>query len=105
MKYVPGLSMLRSILLAVGLLAAATAFGEATAPATAAHPEKPGVRLRALFAASDEATLKRNPIRALFRGDPRYADQFGDYISDAYFAAEKQAAVHDLAALAHIDRS
>jgi uncharacterized protein (DUF885 family) len=104
MKHVPGLPMRRSTLLAVGLLATATAFGEAAPSATAGHPKKPEVRLRALFAASDEATLKRNPIRALFRGDPRYADQFGDYISDAYFTAEKQAAVHDLAALAHIDR-
>jgi uncharacterized protein (DUF885 family) len=105
MKLVPGLSMLRSISLAVSLLAMATAFGEEARPAPAAHPEKPGMRLRALLAASDEASLKRNPIRALFRGDPRYADQFGDYISDAYFAAEKQAAVHDLAELARIDRS
>jgi uncharacterized protein (DUF885 family) len=63
-----------------------------------------GIALRALFAASDEAHLKRNPLEALFRGDMRYADQFGDYITDAYFAAEKQAAVDDLAALARIDR-
>lgn len=49
--------------------------------------------------------LERNPIQALFRGDKRYASQFGDYISDAYFAAEKQAAIADLAALARIDRA
>jgi uncharacterized protein (DUF885 family) len=62
-------------------------------------------RLFALFAASDEGNLKRNPIQALLRNDLRYADQFGDYLSDAYFAAEKDAAVRDLAALARIDRS
>jgi uncharacterized protein (DUF885 family) len=62
-------------------------------------------RLRALFAASDEEYLKRNPLQALFRGDPRYADQFGDYISDAWYAAEKDAAMRDLAALARIDRN
>jgi len=61
-------------------------------------------RLLALFAASDEAALKRNPLQALFRGDLRYADQFGDYITDAYFAAEQQAAADDLAALGAIDR-
>jgi uncharacterized protein (DUF885 family) len=61
--------------------------------------------LRALFDASDEAQLGRNPIDALFRGDLRYADRFGDYLSDAYFAAERRAAEQDLAALAKIDRA
>jgi uncharacterized protein (DUF885 family) len=76
----------------------------ATATATATAPDAEGARLRQLFTASDEAMLRRNPIQALFRGDPRYADQFGDYISDAYFAAEKAAAEADLAALGRIDR-
>jgi uncharacterized protein (DUF885 family) len=61
-------------------------------------------RLFALFAASDEGNLKRNPIQALLRSDLRYADQFGDYISDAWYAAEKAAAVRELAALARIER-
>jgi len=61
--------------------------------------------LRSLFAASDEAYLERNPLDALSRGDLRYADRFGDYLSDAYLAAERQAAVQDLAALSRIDRS
>lgn len=61
--------------------------------------------LRALFTASDEAYLERNPIDALFRGDLRYADRFGDYLSDGYFAAERRAAEQDLAALGRIDRS
>jgi len=71
------------------------------APAT--HGED--ARLFALFAASDEASLKRNPLNAMFRGDMRYADQLGDYISDAYFNAERAADEHDLAALHRIDRS
>src|SRR6202012_5814546 len=57
------------------------------------------------FHDSDEAALRRNPLQALVRGDPRYADRFGDYISDAYFAAERQAAQSDLATLAAIDRA
>jgi uncharacterized protein (DUF885 family) len=61
-------------------------------------------RLLALFAASDEGNLRRNPVQALVRNDLRYAAQFGDYISDAYFAAEKAAALNELAALARIDR-
>jgi uncharacterized protein (DUF885 family) len=61
-------------------------------------------RLRALFAASDEDNLRRNPIMAIFRGDMRYADQIGDFITDEYFDAERAAAVANLAALAEIDR-
>ena len=49
-------------------------------------------RLAALFAADDEARLKRNPLNALFRGDMRYADRFGDFITDTYFANERSAA-------------
>ena len=53
---------------------------------------KPGARLHRLFHESDEANLRRNPISAMFRGDLRYADRLGDYISDAYYAAERAAA-------------
>ncbi len=67
--------------------------------------ETPSAKLTQLFIASDEANLKRNPLQALFRGDMRYADQFGDYVSDAWFAAEKAAIEADLEALAVIDRA
>jgi uncharacterized protein (DUF885 family) len=97
--------MLKSILLAAALLVATPGFGQPSPSTPAVRPDSPAQRLRALFAASDEESLKRNPIEAIFRGDPRYADRFGDYISDAYFAAERQAAVNDLAALARIDRA
>jgi uncharacterized protein (DUF885 family) len=72
-------------------------------PAATAESEK--AKLWALFKQSDEDSLRRNPIQALFRGDQRYADQLGDFISDQYYAAEKAAAEKDLAALAGIDRS
>ncbi len=74
-----------------------------TAPAVAeksAHD-----RLFDLFKASDEASLKRNPLSALFRGDLRYADRLGDNITDEYFAAERAAAEADLAALHAIPRA
>ena len=88
------------------LLALLAAIGLAAVAAPAADaPGKAGEQLRALLARSDEANLKRNPLFALFRGDLRYADQFGDYISDDYYAAERQAAREDLDALAHIDRA
>jgi uncharacterized protein (DUF885 family) len=96
--------MLKSILLAIMLVVAAVQVQAAPAAAPTGGAD-PGAQLRKLFAASDEAHLRRNPLEALWRGDPRYADQYGDYISDAYFAAEKKSAGEDLAALARIDRS
>ncbi len=92
----------------------ATACAQPTPPAmTAAEPPPTAPtplpsadeRLTALFHDSDEANLKRNPINALYRGDIRYADRLGDYISDAYFAGERAAAESDLRNLATIDRS
>ena len=61
-------------------------------------------RLFQLFKDSDEASLKRNPINALFRGDMRYADRLGDFITDQYYAAERAASESDLAALRAIPR-
>lgn len=92
--------------MAAGVLAIAAGFFHTALPSAlpAVQPYDPGARLRALFAASDEASLERNPIQALGRGDPRYADRFGDYISDAYFSAERAAAEADLGALKSIDR-
>ncbi len=62
-------------------------------------------RLKQLFYNSDESSLKRHPIEAVFRGDLRYADRFGDYLTDAYLAAERAAVEHDLATLNTIDRT
>jgi uncharacterized protein (DUF885 family) len=61
-------------------------------------------RLFDLFKQSDEASLRRNPLQALFRGDLRYADRLGDLFGDAHYQGEKAAAEHDLAALHTIPR-
>ena len=61
--------------------------------------------LRQLFADSDEASLKLDPIGALFRGDTRYAAQFGDYISDDYIAQQRRDANEDWRRLHDIDRA
>jgi uncharacterized protein (DUF885 family) len=98
------------LLVPISLLALAAAI-PAAAPAAPAAPVAPaaaqseGAKLAKLFHDSDEANLRRNPVNAIFRGDMRYADRIGDFISDAYFAGEKAAAEADLAALARIDRS
>ena len=77
----------------------------ASAPAATVAANTPAAELRALFNASDEASLARNPLSGIFRGDMRRANEFGDYLSDKYLAAEKKAAEDDLKALAAIDRS
>ena len=90
------------------LLSAALLFPAAPAlaqAAPAAVAPSPDARLKALFAESDEASLKRNPINAIFRGDLRYADHLGDYLSDAYFDAERAANESDLTRLKAIDRA
>jgi uncharacterized protein (DUF885 family) len=77
----------------------------AAEPTAAAAPEKSAHdRLFELFKASDEASLQRNPLSAIFRGDLRYADRLGDSITDEYYAAEKAAAESDLAGLHAIPR-
>ncbi|WP_425505119.1 DUF885 domain-containing protein [Sphingorhabdus profundilacus] len=93
------------LLLAGAALSAsmATAAGAQTAPVTETAQTE-GQRLVALFAADDEGSLKRNPLNALFRGDMRYADRFGDFISDEYFANERKAAEANLENLKTIDR-
>ncbi|NNE65031.1 MAG: DUF885 domain-containing protein, partial [Pyrinomonadaceae bacterium] len=77
-------------------------FEAAYAIPTTVIPNDEGKKLHKVFAESDEAQLKRNPIFALFRGDMRYANRFGDFISDAYFEGEKQAALDNLKALESI---
>lgn len=94
------------LLLASAALAAPLSVAPALAQASAeAAPTSEDARLTALFAADDEAQLKRNPIGGLFRGDLRYADQLGDYITDAYYDGERKAAEANLVELAKIDRS
>jgi uncharacterized protein (DUF885 family) len=74
-------------------------------PAATPAPEKSAHdRLFELFKASDEASLQRNPLNAIFRGDLRYADRLGDSISEEYYAAEKAAAEADLSGLQAIPR-
>ena len=67
--------------------------------------QAPATQLRALFDASDAASLDRNPLNRLYRGDLSHAGEFGDGISDRWYAAVKAAAAADLAALAAIDRN
>ncbi len=94
------------VLLAAACLAmpAAVAFA-APAQTRAATQNEAGKQLHALFKASDEDSLRRNPVSALFRGDMRYAGQLGEFLTDAYYAGERAAAERDLKQLVAIDRA
>ena len=89
------------LLSCAALLSPFAAQAQTAATETAATESQ---KLSALFAADDEASLQRNPLSAMFRGDMRYADRFGDFISDAYYANERKAAETNLEALKSIDR-
>ncbi|ARS28071.1 DUF885 domain-containing protein [Sphingomonas sp. KC8] len=96
----------RNILLAsvcATLMIPAAAFAQP--PAAAATTAPLHDQLHRLFHESDEAYLKRNPVYAIFRGDLRYADHLGDFVSDAYYDAERAAGEDDLKRLRAIDRS
>ena len=97
----PALMLAAASLAALAAGAAAPAQPAAASAAATSEAE----RLRRLFHESDEANLRRNPVGAIFRGDLRYADRLGDFITDEYFAAERAAGEADLAALRAIDRS
>lgn len=75
---------------------------QAPAQATAASP---AAALTTLFEESDEADLRRDPFQALSRGDMRYAGEFGDYVSPAYFEAQRRSVQEELARLRKIDRA
>lgn len=94
-----------ALLVAVSLFAVSPALAQNPAPAATAAAESPSARLAALFSQSDADNLKRNPLYRLFRGDTSAADQMGELITDAAFAAEKRAAENELKALAAIDRA
>jgi uncharacterized protein (DUF885 family) len=96
--------MFKTALLAVTILTGVPALVVAAPPTAVDNTSSPHARLFSLFAASDEGSLKRNPVQALLRGDMRYADQFGDFITDGYYAREKAAAEADLSTLKTIAR-
>ena len=97
------LGLLAASLSLTALTACSTAT-EGRPPATYASQPQSKAALHALFKESDEGSLRRNPLNALFRGDMRYADRLGDYITDAYYDAERAVARAELARLEAIDR-
>lgn len=93
----------RTFITNAALAVAAAGFASPAAFAQGAA-DGPAKALRQLFNDSDEASLKLNPLSALFRGDMRYADQFGDYLSDAYYQQTEATARSELKRLLAIPR-
>ena len=92
--------------LSLAACATAPVDGPQPAPAAATAPiPDASEQLHALFKRSDEDNLRRNPLSALFRGDMRYADQLGEFFTESYYQAERDAAASDLRALATIGRN
>ena len=97
-------------ILPVSLCAGCASFEEQSRVAAVEAPTRategsPASALKHLFEESDEADLRRNPLQALSRGDMRYAGEFGDYVSPAYFEAQRRSAQEELARLRAIDRA
>ncbi|MET4896054.1 DUF885 domain-containing protein [Sphingomonadaceae bacterium jetA1] len=103
MRLLPFVALIASVGLPA-LAASAAPRALQPTPPQAGESQEDG-RLKQLFHDSDEASLIRNPINGLFRGDMRHADRLGDFYSDAYIAAEREAAKSDLDRLAQIDRA
>ena len=106
-KGTPTLRVLLPLLLSAALPALAAAQAPVAAPGSAVpagDTAAEGAKLRQIFADSDEARLRRNPVEAIFRGDLRYADRLGDFLTTEYEKAERQALLDDLKALGRVDR-
>lgn len=99
----PSLALIATAALAL-TLPAAPAFAEDAVQAEAKQLTE-GEKLKAIFAEDDEASLKRNPLSALFRGDMRYADRLGDFTSDAYFEGERKAAKDNIKKLKTVKKA
>ena len=56
-------------------------------------------KLFALFAAADQRDIELNPIMAIFRGDMRYADRMGDFLTDSHALAGKTATLLNLSSI------
>lgn len=65
----------------------------------------PAQQLAEVVAQSDEDGLRLIPQNALWRGDSRFADQFGDLISDDWIRAMRKSTETDLRKLDAIDRA
>ncbi len=93
------------IALAAGVGGCATSVPPQAPHVVQAPAQSPHDALFQLFKDDDEASLKLNPMSAIYRGDLRYADQFGDYVTDAYYDATRAQAKDSLARLHRINRA
>jgi uncharacterized protein (DUF885 family) len=74
-------------------------------PTTATGASDADRALLTLFADTDERDLRENPVSAIGRGDLRFADSFGDYLTEARTERARRYIREDRAALDRIDRA
>lgn len=86
------------------ILAAALALAVLSATGARAASSEGG-KLHAALQSADEDDLALNPMSGLLRGDLRRAGEFGDLITDDYYARAAANLEKQLAALRRIDRS
>ncbi|MBD3730528.1 MAG: DUF885 domain-containing protein [Sphingomonadales bacterium] len=99
------LALLATVTAAALTLPAMPALAKHHEEAPAADPQQAAHdALFALFAWNDEEDLKLNPLSALFRGDMRYADHLGNYLTDEYTNAVRKLAQDSLDKLHTISR-
>lgn len=84
------------------LLAGCASRPVATTSAQAAQSD--GQKLVQVFSDSDEELLRLTPQGATARGDLRYADQFGDLITDDWVASYRNYLTRDEARINSVDR-
>lgn len=101
----PPAKVVRAAFLLSAAAMAATPLAAEASVSVSRDAESAATRLKALFADSNEGTLKRNPYSATVRGDPRYADHLGDMFTSAHHEAERAANKAELARLKTIDRA
>lgn len=82
-----------------------------TARSAAAHPNR-GIttveargQLRRVLAAADEADLRLTPQAALLRGDLRFAGDFGDTVSDAWYRRLEATLREQVRQIRRVDRA
>ena len=100
-----GMAAATALILSLGTSPAGAAAPVSSTSASPTTPKALHDQLFQLFRDDDEATLRLNPMSAIYRGDLRYADQFGDYITDSYYDSQRRQAETSLARLHGIDRT
>lgn len=99
------LGTILALLFSAGHTISASAMASASCPVSTESEPASHQALLALFAQSQEAALKLDPLSALLRGDKTYADRFGEPLRPETLATRKANKEAEYKALQAIDKS